>query len=360
MSRRAGLLALLALAVLAAAWLTGARRTEGPPLDPESTATDGARAVVELVDAFGDARVVDGVPGPDVGAALVLEDRFGRADAEAVRRWVAGGGTLVVADPDSTFTPAVVGTADGVVDVACEVPGTDAVTRLDVGAGFLLAQPEGSTACTVGGGGAVVVSEALGEGRVVSVGGPDVFTNGNLDEADGAVLAVALLVPQDGAASAFVRPAVAVGAGDEGLVDLVGTPVWAALAQLLVAFLLAATWRARRLGRPVLEPQQVQVESSELTLAVGRMLTRSRRPDRAAAVLRDRARRDLSGPLGLPLDAPADLVVAALAERGGLTPAEAHRAAVAPVTTDDDLVEVAALLARTREEIAHGRPPARV
>lgn len=359
MSRRLALGALLVLAVLVAAWLPGTRRAEGPPLDPSSTAADGARAVVELVDAFGDVRVIDGVPGADVDTALVLDDRFERDDAEALRRWVADGGTLVVADPDSTFTPAVAGTADGPLDVRCDVPGTAVVSRLDPGAGLLFTPPAGARACTSSGG-ALVVAEPLGAGRIVSVGGPDLFTNRHLDEADNAVLAVGLLVPDDGVASAFVRPAVAVGAGDEGLVDLVGTPVRAALAQFVVAFLVAAVWRARRLGRPVGEPQAVQVEASELTLAVGRMLTRARRPDRAAAVLRDRARRDLSGPLGLPLDAPADLVVAVLAERGGLTPAEAHRAAIAPVTTDDELVEVATLLARIRQELTHGRSPARV
>lgn len=359
MSRRVALGALLVLAVLVAAWLTGTRRAEGPPLDPASTGPDGARALVELVDTFGDMRVVDGVPGAGVDTALVLDDRFDRDEAGVLRRWVARGGTLVVADPDSTFTPPVAGTVDGPVEVRCDVAGSAGVSRLDPGAGLLLARPAGSGACTFADG-ALVVEERIGAGRVVSVGGPDVFTNRHLDEADNAVLAVGLLVPDDGATSAFVRPPVAVGAGDEGLVDLIGTPVRAGLAQLVIAFLVAAAWRARRLGRPVREPQAVQVEASELTVAVGRMLTRARRPERAAAVLRDRARRDLSGPLGLPLDAPADLVVAVLAERGGLTPAEAHRAAIAPVTTDDELVEVAALLARTRQEISHGRRPARV
>lgn len=354
--RRIAFAALLALAVLVGAWLTAARRAEGPPLDPRSTAPDGARGVVELIDAFGEIAVVDGLPGPDVDTALVLEDRFGRDDAGALRRWVGRGHTLVVADPGSTFTPAVAGAVDGEVEVACAVRGTGAVGRLDVGDGLRYEVPDGAAACTAAAG-AVVVSEPLGAGRVISIGGTDLLTNRLLDDADNAVLATSLLLPTDGSSVALLRPPVAVGAGDQGLVDLVGTPVRAAIAQLVVAFLLAAAWRARRLGRPVAEPQQVQIESSELTLAVGRLLTRARRPGRAAAVLRDRARRDLSGPLGLPLDAPADLVVAVLAERGGLTHDEAHRAAIAPVTSDEELVAVATLLARLREETSHGRRP---
>jgi hypothetical protein len=44
---------LLVAAVLVGAYFSAARRTEGPPLDPRSTALDGARALVELVDRFG-------------------------------------------------------------------------------------------------------------------------------------------------------------------------------------------------------------------------------------------------------------------------------------------------------------------
>ena len=57
---------------------------------------------------------------------------------------------------------------------------------------------------------------------------------------------------------------------------------------------------------------------------------------------------------GLPLDAPAAQVVDALAGRTSLGPDEARRAALDPVTTDDELVAVAALLARAREEITRG------
>lgn len=360
MSRRVAFGALLVLAVLVGAYLTAARQTQGPPLDPTSTAPDGARAVVELVDALASMDVVDEVPGGGVDTALVLQDRFDRDAQEALLDWVGNGGTLVVADVDSTTTPPVVGSATDEIEVGCagDVPaGLRDLRRLHVGDSLRFDVPPGAATCGPAGAGAYLVVEPEGEGRIVSVGGPDAFTNRHLDEADNAVLAAALLAPDAGTRSAFLRPSLLVGSGDRSLVDLIDTPVRAALAQLVVAFLIAALWRARRLGRPVLEPQPVPIESSELTEAVARMLGRADRPGRAAAILRDRARRDLSGPLGLALDAPATDVVDAITRRTRLDADQARRAAIDTVTSDDELVEVADLLTQIRKDTTHGRRP---
>jgi hypothetical protein len=357
-TRRVALGGLLVLAVVVGAYLSAARRTEGPPLDPTSTAPDGARALVELLDRYGDVDVRDRPPDRGQDTAVLLEDRFDREAEAALRSWVEAGGTLLVADPGSTLTPAMASSTPGLREVSCDDPALAAVRQLPMGGtGFALDVPDGATTCATPDGAAVVVVDGLGSGRIVSLGGPAPLTNRRLDEGDAAVLAVALLAPEAGTDVAFLQPELAVGSGDRSLTDLVGTPVRAALAQLGVAFCLVVLWRARRLGRPVAEPQPVQIESAELTAAVGRMLARSRQPGRAAAILRDRARRDLSGRLGLPLDAPADLVVDAITARTGLDPAEARRAATGPVTSDDDLVEVAALLVRIREEITHGPAP---
>ena len=357
--RRFGWVVVLLAVVIVGAFLGAARRTTGPPLDPGSTAPDGARAVVALVEELGGSvTVVDGAPSDEFDRALLLEDRLSRADADALLRWVREGGRLVVADAGSLFTPAVAG---GVVDRItgrCEVDGLRPVEALDVGLAQRYEVPPGSTGCFTepGGSEAFVVVRPEGSGSVVSVGGPDLFTNDLLDEADNAVLAAGLLAGE-GTATAFVRPGLP-GAGDQGLVDLVDTPARAALAQLLVAFLVVVLWRARRLGAPVEEPQPVAVEASELTRAVGRLLAANRRPDRAGAILRDRARRDLSAPLGLPLDATVDAVVHAVTARTALGERDVRRAVSDPVRSDADLVEVADLLVRIREEITHEQPAA--
>ncbi len=356
MSRRTiwivGLLAMVAFT----AYFTAARRTAGPPLDPSSTSPDGTKALVELIGRLGgDVDVIDGAPGSSIDVALVLDDRLPRDQATTLERWVDGGGTLVVTDPGSLFTPPASRAAFDDVTGRCAVAGLDDVESLVVGESRTFVVPDGSTGCfTESSGEAFLVIEAVGSGTIVSLGGPALFTNELLDEADNPVLAGALLAG-DGRRTAFVRPAIA-GSGERTLGDLIDTPVRAALAQLLVAFVVVVLWRGRRLGRPVHEPQLVHIEASELTRAVGRLLESNRHPERAAADLRDRARRDLSGPLGLPLDAAVVAVIDALVRRTSLTEAEVRRAVADPVPDDDTLVAVALLLTRIREEITHDRP----
>lgn len=355
MTRRWLWIAGLVAVVVAGAYVGAARRSTGPPLDPSSTAPDGTRALVELVTRLGGTvDIVDGTPADDVDVALLVEDRLSREEADALVAWVRRGGRLVVADPTSLLTPPVADGAVGAVEGDCPFAPLEPVEVIDVGVSRTYELPAGASGCfTAGSGRPVVVVEDVGQGTTISVGGPDLFTNDLLDDADNAVF-VAGLLAGPGRRVAFVRPGLA-GGGDAGLVDLVGTPVRAGLAQLLVAFVVVVAWRSRRLGRPVEEPQPVHIEGSELTRALGRLLAANRRPDRAAAILRDRARRDLSAPLGIDLDASVATVTAAIATGTELTDDEIHRAVAGPVDGDDDLVDVARLLVRIREEITHER-----
>lgn len=355
MSRRGAWIGVIVLVVLGAAYVGSSRQNPGPALDPTSTSPQGAKAVVELVRRLGaEMSVVDGVPDADIDVALLLEDRLPRKQADDLEGWIRRGGTLVVADPSSLLTPRVGG---GVVDVqrgVCDVDGLGDVRELDLGVSRRYLVPDRAETCFRSSNGeAFLVVETRGEGRVVSLGGPNVFTNALLDEGDNAVLAGALL-SGEGRRAVFVRPTLA-GGGDRGLVDLIGTPVRAALAQLIVVFLVVVAWRARRLGGPVTEPQPVQIQGSELTNAVGRLLRNNRRPDRAAAILRDHARRDLSSRLGLPLDASSAVVESTVTARTTLDDVEVRRAVSDPVTSDELLVEVAHLLSRIREELTHVR-----
>ena len=83
--------------------------------------------------------------------------------------------------------------------------------------------------------------------------------NDRLDSEDNAALAANILVPTEGTRVAFLeRSNPATGEGDKSLADLVPTGVRLALGQLLVAFVVFALWRARRLGKPVAEVPPVR------------------------------------------------------------------------------------------------------
>ena len=97
--RRFGWVLVLLAVVVVGAYLGAARRTTGPPHDPGSTAPEGARAVVALVEELGGSiAVVEGAPTDEFDRALLLEDRLSRADADALLRWVGDGGRMVVGD----------------------------------------------------------------------------------------------------------------------------------------------------------------------------------------------------------------------------------------------------------------------
>ena len=143
-----------------------------------------------------------------------------------------------------------------------------------------------------------------GAGWVVATGGAGAFVNARLASEDNAALAANVLVPQSGTRVAVLeRATVGAAEGDRSLADLVPDSVREALAQLLIAFVVFALWKGRRLGRPVAEMQPVEIAGSELVVAVGNLMQKAGRPEAAASQLRDDLRRDLTTRLGLPLNA---------------------------------------------------------
>jgi hypothetical protein len=195
------------------------------------------------------------------------------------------------------------------------------------------------------------VVRSVGRGTVVGLGGGGAFVNSRLSRADNAVLAATLLAPGREDRVLVVRPP-APGAGEEGVLDLVSPGVKLAVVQLGVAFVVVALWRGRRLGRPVLEPQPVDVPGSALAAAVGELLQRRRGRAEAAEVLREDGRRALAAALGLPPSAPAEVVADAVAGRSPLS-AEEVLAVLAGQTPGDEeaLVALAQSVESVRREV---------
>jgi len=355
-------LALLALVVLVAV-VAGRPPKDGEPLSPDGTGPAGAKALVRLLEDLGaDVVVTDRLPGDDVDVALLLADQTPDDQVDALRAWVQDGGRLVVADPSSPFTPVPSGTVDplgGIVQSStppgdCTIGALDGIGRIDARGGLAYDVAGATGHCYGDEAAAFVVTTAAGDGTVAAVGGAGMFTNEALGAFDNSVLAAALLAPEPGTRVAFLQ-APAPGSGDDGLAELVAPNVKAALFQLVVAFVVYALWRARRLGPPIEEPQPVQIAGSELVGAVGELLQQARSPERAASLLRDDLRRRLCAHLGLAATTPPDIVAAVTSQRTGAD-AEAVYAALAgpPVTSDQDLIALAQTHETIREELLHG------
>lgn len=324
---------LLAVALALAAVLGGRPPVQGEPLDPRSSGPLGTKALVDTLGELG-ARVelIAGVPDADTDVALLLVDALDETAREQLLTWVREGGRLVAADFASPLTPEVVGvTSLGITTPSlargdCPLTALADVGRVTVPGGSVYTVDEGAVGCYPRGEGSWLVARAEGEGTVVALGGPAVFTNLELGAQDNALLAAALLLGgQDGRQG---RPRVAVleapppAAGDTSLTDLIAPSVRIAFLQLLIAFFVVVLWRSRRLGRPVVERNPVEVPGSELVVAVGNLLQTARRPGRAAALLRADARRLLAERLGLPADADAEVIADAAAGRTGVRRAD--------------------------------------
>jgi hypothetical protein len=202
-----------------------------------------------------------------------------------------------------------------------------------------------------------VSARDLEQGTIVSLGGPVLFVNSLLGEDDNAVLAAALLAPTGAEDVAFVSGSI--GTGERSLPDLLGPRAAQANAQLGVAFLLYALWRARRLGRAVVEPQPVTIAGSELVAAVGRVLGARKRPDEVAATVRADLLRALERRLGVRSGGSPHVVAEAVASRTGMDPRRvADAIADRPVHDEPTLLAVLDDLDRIRAAVLAPQPVA--
>jgi hypothetical protein len=339
--------------ILAVAIAGGGGNDTGRAYDPTSTSTGGTRALVDSLRALDvDVTVDQAAPTPRTTALLVLVDAMSDAQRQAISAWTDAGGTLVVADPDSPLNPfraarpSILGAVQRDLDRHCDVAALREVGHVVVPQANLLRVRPPATGCFTSGADAWLVTQPQGRGTLVVLGDAGPFTNDSLGDADNGLLAVTLLAPTP-SASVQVLPLPAPGGGHKTLGDLVSPNIKLALVQLAFAFVLYALWRARRLGRPVLEPQPVQIAGSELVAAVGRLLQRGHARGRAAEVVRDGARRSLAQRLGLPPDAPVQAVADAVAARTGRPADEIAGVLAGPQPADDRALVAAAQDAET-------------
>ena len=358
--------------------VAGRGEEEGNPLDPASPGPLGTKGLVEVLrELGGEVRVSGEPPGIGTETALLLSDDLSPGRRQRLLDWVGRGGTLVVADPSSGVTAVEqagstqIGLLDAEIERRCDVAALADVGRVAAPGGIVFEIPEGqgapggpgapanpggpanggTRACFPRNDGAWLLVQPVGSGTVVRLGGASVLVNRELGEADNAVLLASLLVPAEGTSVQVLQPPLP-GGGDAGLTDLIAPRVRLALWQLVVAFVLLALWRARRLGRPVAEPQPVQLPGAELVVAVGNLLQRAKGRGQAAGLLTDDLRRSLAERLGLPPSTPADQVADTVAARTGIPRERVLRTLTRSTPRDEaELVALSQAIDTVRREV---------
>ncbi len=301
-------------------------RTDGAPMDPQSTAPDGARALRTLLDRYVDDVTTDGFD-ETTETVIVLEDGLNRNEDEALEAWVRDGGRLLWLDSRSTFLPVrpaaasvASGEAQQVVRGECSIEVLGDLSTLSGSDLRLFATDDASAVCFATqaagspGGLAAVAEFPLDAGRVIVVDGGRLVDNEQLGEGDNAAMIVRLATADDAQAVAVLHPSTMLDdefaeAGEVGIFDLIPPRVNVFLVQLIVAAGLWIWFRGRRFGRVVTEQQLVEIPASLLVRSSAELQRRAGGDEWAAASLRSDFVERLRAEHRLPLD--LDIAVAA-------------------------------------------------
>ncbi|WP_328845882.1 DUF4350 domain-containing protein [Streptomyces sp. NBC_00258] len=310
------LVVLLAAAVAIAAVRSDA---QGGSLDPRSADPSGSRAVAELLADRGvSTRVITtleeagAAAGSDTTLVVARPDLL--TDRQQDRLHSAftnsGGRTLLVAPSApsvGTLAPGVdadpAPSFDSTLSPGCALPAARRAGNAQTGGIRYTTSAPDADACYPSDGlpTLVRVPAAEGNGDTVVLGAPDILQNEHLDKQGNASLALQLLGSRPHLV--WYLPSLsddsATDAGDRSFFDLMPSGwLWGTL-QLFIAALLAALWRARRLGPLVPERLPVAIRASETVEGRARLYRKSNARDRAAAALRSTTRTRLAPLVGV-------------------------------------------------------------
>ncbi|MFD9412776.1 DUF4350 domain-containing protein [Streptomyces sp. NPDC059989] len=317
--------ALAVLAVLAAGAAILAALNSGTRhglLDPRSADPSGSRAVAELLKDHGvttrvvtTAREAADAAGPRTTLLVTDPDRLGAAQRSTIHSAMdlSGGRTVLLAPGSHSLpdlAPGVRTKGDAPTDDLapnCTLPAASTAGRAATGGGlrYTTTLPR-ATACYPSDGHPTLLLLPTGTtGDTVLLGSGTILLNENLADEGNASLALQLLGSRPNLvwympSLADSDPADGGSGQDKSLFDLVPSGWYWALLQLFVAAVLAALWRARRLGPLVTEKLPVVIRASEATEGRARLYRKAGARDRAATVLRAAARERLAALVGVP------------------------------------------------------------
>jgi hypothetical protein len=307
MKRQWILLGVLGVLVVVGALVSG-------PSSSDERGPHGTLALRRYLGSMGLAVRDADTPPTGPGVFVLLTDLRDPTQAGDLVSWARGGGTLVVADPNSETAAAAGVEAIGRVghyafgpatlSPGCVTPEVAGVHTLAVdGADSVLGSDPGGVGCFPAAGGSFEVTTPLGSGRAVVFGGLSPLTNALLAKADNA--AFALGVFGSGGPVVFGPALPPGGTGPKGLLGSLPSGARLVLVQILVAMVVFAFVRGRRFGKPTPENIPSPVPSGELVHAVARLYRSARARASASDALRRGTRRRLRSRLGLGPEPPA-------------------------------------------------------
>jgi hypothetical protein len=358
------------LVVLLLAGTHGAAPSD--PLEPENPAPEGAQAVarvladhgVQVTLVRGESELLSAGVDQETTLFVTSTDELSAHTSRQLRRVASGSGALVLAGASPATSRslrlgvhAVHTTAPGAVPADCadslleglelDVPPTTAhVPAVDS------SRVETCFSVQLSDTSAGLVTRVGSRPTTYLVGAVALFSNGQVDEADHAAVALRLLGQHEKLVW-YVADDADVPDGDAGSLGAM-LPPWLGLVTVLAGLAVVATmlWRGRRLGPLVVEPLPVVVKAIESTASRGRLYSRARDRDHVARTLREATATRLAEQLRLPRDADPDLLVAAVAERVGRPRTDLGALLATGVVPDDKaLTLLAQKLAELEREV---------
>ncbi|WP_326636165.1 DUF4350 domain-containing protein [Streptosporangium sp. NBC_01755] len=342
------LVALLVVAVAVTGVLLGGSGQEGRPLDPADTSLSGGKGLARLLQTR-DVRVarVTSVAEAEsqarqagsAGSTLLVSDTSPLDEAEAERLAATPSDLLLVGVRShlERLAPGVSPAREVRArsrEPRCALPAATRAGSAHIG-GMAFTPPAGATGCYPADGRPTLVSQTTGDRQVTVMGDGQFMTNLRLAEDGNAALAMNLAGGRPTLIWLTAPETAPRADGTAGFYDLIPEGVRWAVVQVLVAVLLLALWRGRRLGPVVAERLPVVVRAAETVEGRARLYRARRARDRAAAALRTSFIDRVTPRLGLPSRAGADALVNAIAERTGQAAPHVGAALYGPPPVDE-------------------------
>ncbi|MEU4081189.1 DUF4350 domain-containing protein [Streptomyces venezuelae] len=361
-TRARGAALVIALVLIGGIALATVRSTDSHgALDPRSADPKGSRAVAELLRSRGVTVTLattldEATSATGSGSTLLvatpdlLTDTQQSALLRAIRN--SGGRTVLVGAGRSSLpilAPAVTSATSIPVEnrtPECTLTAATRAGSAELGGERYVTDPAGPADTCYPADGLPTLVRLPGPGTTdtVLIGSPDILHNDRLDQQGNASLALQLLGSRPHLVWYLPSLTDASATADTPDDDTTGNFLalipsgwlWGTL-QLAIAALLAAIWRARRLGPLVTEPLPVALRASEATEGRARLYRKANARDRAASVLRGATRTRLAPLLGVPVQAAhsSDLLLPALSARLPETTADPRTLLFGPAPADD-------------------------